>query len=77
MTTSDPFRRMAPRLAVFASLLLLGACAKSPPQAVGTLEFDRVSLPAPAAERIIGIDVREGEQVAAGQPLLELDPAHT
>jgi len=58
-------------------VLLLGACAKPPPQALGTLEFDRVSLPSPAAERIVAIDVREGDQVAAGQALLALDPAHT
>ncbi|HEY6940735.1 MAG TPA: hemolysin secretion protein D, partial [Dokdonella sp.] len=65
------------RPSIVAALLLLGACAKSPPQALGTLEFDRVSLPSPAAERIVRIDAHEGEQVAAGQPLLELDPAHT
>ncbi|HEU4663930.1 MAG TPA: HlyD family efflux transporter periplasmic adaptor subunit [Dokdonella sp.] len=65
------------RPSIVAALLALGACDKSPPQALGTLEFDRVSLPSPAAERIVGIDVREGEQVAAGQPLLELDPART
>jgi len=61
-------------------LLLAGmvaGCSKAPPQALGTLEFDRITLPAAAAERIVAIDVREGEQVRAGQALLQLDPAHT
>ena len=55
----------------------LAGCSKPPPQALGTLEFDRITLPAPAAERVVAIDVREGEQVTSGQPLLQLDPAHT
>jgi HlyD family secretion protein len=58
-----------------AACLLLAACGRQPPQALGTLEWDRVTLPAPAAERILRIDVREGEQVAAGAPLLQLEPA--
>jgi HlyD family secretion protein len=58
-------------------LVITAGCGKQPPQALGTLEFDRITLPAPAAERIVAIDVREGEQVKAGQPLLQLDSAHT
>ncbi len=53
--------------------LLLAACAKQPPQALGTLEYDRITLPAPVAEKIVAIHVREGEQVAAGTHLLALD----
>jgi HlyD family secretion protein len=60
-----------------AAALALAACSKAPPQALGTLEYDRIGMPAPAAERVVAIKVREGEQVAAGQPLLELDPTHT
>lgn len=56
---------------------VVAACAKSSPQALGTLEYDRITLPAPVAERIVAIDVREGEQVKVGQPLLSLDPART
>ena len=64
------------RLAAWALLALwLAGCSGPPPQALGTLEWDRVTLPAPAAERILGIDVREGDQVAAGAPLLQLEPA--
>jgi len=64
-----------------AGLLLaaasLAGCGKQPPQALGTLEHDRITLPAPAAERIVSMDVREGERVRAGQPLLQLNPAQT
>jgi len=34
-------------------------------------------LPAPAAERIVEISVREGQKVAAGQPLLRLEATRT
>lgn len=57
-------------------VLAVSGCGKAPPQALGTLEFDRITLPAVAAERIVAIDVHEGEQVRAGQALLQLDPAH-
>jgi HlyD family secretion protein len=57
--------------------LLLAACGAKAPQALGTLEYDRINLPAPAAERIVAMDAREGERVKAGQLLLKLDPAHT
>ncbi|MFC5438069.1 HlyD family secretion protein [Rhodanobacter umsongensis] len=68
--------RMIRRMAVLFVVAGLAACSKPPPQALGTLEYDRITLPAPAAERIVAIDVREGEQVGAGQPLLQLDPTH-
>lgn len=55
----------------------LCACSKPPPQALGTLEYDRITLPAVVAERIVAIDVHEGERVHAGQTLLQLDPAQT
>ena len=62
---------------ILLAVLALGACSREPPQALGTLEYDRITLPAPAAERIVAMDVREGQAVQAGQPLLRLDPAHT
>lgn len=62
---------------VLIACVLLSACGKRAPQALGTLEYDRINLPAPAAERIIAVEVREGERVRAGQLLLKLDPAHT
>lgn len=62
---------------VLATLAMLASCAKTPPQALGTLEYDRITLPAPVAERIVAVNVREGEQVAAGQALLQLELIHT
>ena len=59
-----------------ASLLMVG-CGEKTPRALGTLEWDRVTLPAPAAEKITRIDVREGQQVAAGAPLLQLELTRT
>lgn len=53
--------------------LLLAACARTPPQALGTLEYDRITLPAPAAERIVDIAVREGQRVEAGERVLTLE----
>lgn len=58
-------------------VLMLGACAKAPPQVLGTLEWDRITLPAPVAEKVVRIDVREGQQVAAGAPLLQLELTRT
>jgi len=75
MNVARTIRRLS--LAILLAVAGLAACSKQPPQALGTLEYDRITLPAPAAERIVAIQVREGEQVAAGQPLLQLDPAHT
>jgi HlyD family secretion protein len=60
---------------VLLTTLLLAACAEEPRQALGTLEYDRITLPAPAAERIVAIEVKEGDQVAAGQPVLRLEAA--
>lgn len=57
--------------------LMLVACDEAPPQALGTLEYDRITLPAPAAERIVEINVREGQKVAAGQALLKLEATRT
>jgi HlyD family secretion protein len=67
--------RMACQILLCA--LVLAACAKPPPQALGTLEYDRVTLPAPVAERIVAIDVREGQQVATGAKLVTLERTRT
>lgn len=64
-------------IAPLFAALLLAACAKDTPQALGTLEYDRVTLPAPVAERIVSIDVREGQQVEAGARLLTLERTRT
>ena len=64
-------------LVLLAMGVSLGACRDPVPQALGTLEYDRITLPAPVAERIVAIDVREGQQVAAGARLLTLERTRT
>lgn len=53
----------------------LCSCTHAAPQALGTLEYDRITLPSPAAERIVAIGVQAGERVKAGQWLVKLNPA--
>lgn len=63
------------RLLLSALLLVaLTGCADADKPLLGTLEWDRVSLPAEASEVLLRITVAEGERVEAGQLLLELDP---
>lgn len=57
------------------ALLAIAGCKRSEPQMLGTLEYDRIALPAPAAERIVDIAVREGQQVPAGARILTLEQA--
>lgn len=64
-------------VAALAATLFLAGCRAEPPQALGTLEWDRIAVPAPAAEPIIAIAVAEGAEVAADAPLLALDPTRT
>jgi HlyD family secretion protein len=53
---------------------LLAACAKhTEPVVLGTLEWDRISLPAEASEPVLELDVAEGAMVKAGDRLLRLD----
>jgi HlyD family secretion protein len=56
-------------------VLALGGCGaeQSSDVALGTLERDRLELPAEAHEPVIEILVGEGEHVSAGQVLLRLD----
>jgi HlyD family secretion protein len=57
--------------------LALVACGRETPRALGTLEWDRITLPSPAAERIVSIEVREGQRVQAGDLLLQLEATRT
>lgn len=63
--------------ALAAAILTLASCDADTPAALGTLEWDRVTLPSPVAEKIVRVDVREGQQVAAGAPLLQLELTRT
>lgn len=62
---------------LLGAITALAACRQPAPQALGTLEWDRITLPSPVAEKIVRIDVREGQQVAAGAPLLQLEVDRT
>ncbi len=70
--------RSASLLAVLAALLLAG-CARDNDAGtlLGTLEWDRIALPAEVSEPITQILVKEGDHVAADQLLLSLDPRRT
>ncbi|MEN1943376.1 HlyD family efflux transporter periplasmic adaptor subunit [Luteimonas sp. MJ293] len=72
MSPRITLRRGAAALAVLAAITLVG-CGKTGPQALGTLEYDRITVPAPEGERITGIHVREGQQVGEGTALLTLE----
>jgi HlyD family secretion protein len=64
-------------LCITLSLLLLAGCTPTPDAALGTLERDRIALPATVAERIATIAVREGASVQAGDVLLSLESERT
>ena len=64
-------------ITAITTVAVLAGCQAEPPQALGTLEYDRITMPAPAAERIVAINVHEGERVHAGQSLLRLEAART
>lgn len=68
---------MNQRLSIAMVLLLLTACARLPEAALGTLERERISLPATVSERIADIPVHEGQAVEAGAILLLLENART
>ena len=70
-------RRSLSRAAFVAFAVLASGCAKQAPSVLGTLEWDRIALPAPVAEKIVAVDVREGQQVAAGTRLLQLEATRT
>jgi HlyD family secretion protein len=72
----DPTAHALRALLVLLAVALLGACAKADSAdapLLGTLEWDRIGVPAEASEPIVRIAVREGEAVKAGQLLLVLD----
>jgi len=66
---------MRARPVLVIGLLALAACAHddTPPALLGTLEWDRIGVPAEVSEPITEIFVHEGDTVAADQLLLKLD----
>jgi HlyD family secretion protein len=65
---------MRTAMVIVLCLLALG-CSKRETERplLGTLEWDRIELTAEAAEPVIALDAKEGDAVAAGQPILRLD----
>ena len=61
------------RAAVWMLALLLAGCQPSPPQALGTLERDRISLPATRSEPLLELLVHKGDAVKGGQLLMRFD----
>ena len=70
--------RSASLFAVLAALSVAG-CARENDTGtlLGTLEWDRIAMPAEVSEPVTQILVKEGDHVAAGQLLLTLDPRRT
>ncbi len=68
-------RLLRPRQLLAGLLIVtLAGCDAGREELLGTLEWDRVGLPAEASETILSWKVAEGDRVEAGQLLLELDP---
>lgn len=60
-------------LGAFASAALAGCAERGPAPIVGALEWDRIAVTAELAEPVLSWAVAEGDHVAAGTALLELD----
>lgn len=57
-------------------LASLPACSReTPTYMVGTLERDRIDVVVESNEPIVSIQARDGQKVAAGDPILEQDPS--
>jgi HlyD family secretion protein len=69
--------RMAWKVGVLGAIAMLASCAHKTPEVLGTLEWDRITLPAPVSERIAEIPAHEGQMVAAGDTLLVLESVRT
>ncbi len=62
-----------PVFAMLIAIMVVGGCKQETPQVLGTLEYDRISLPAPSAERIVSVAVHEGDRVKAGATVMTLE----
>ncbi|HWS40954.1 MAG TPA: HlyD family efflux transporter periplasmic adaptor subunit [Arenimonas sp.] len=62
------------KIRIIACLILLAGCSSASHEPLlGTLEWDRISVPAESSERIVRWFVKEGDTVRAGQLILEMD----
>lgn len=61
------------KLTLIAIALATVSCTQKPPEALGTLERDRISHTATAAEVVIALPVRQGGAVTVGTVLVRLD----
>ena len=62
------------KIRIIACLILLAGCSSASHEPLlGTLEWDRISVPAESSERIVRWFVKEGDTVKAGQLILEMD----
>jgi HlyD family secretion protein len=69
--------RLVRSMLVSAATLILAACTPKTPQVLGTLEWDRITLPAPVSERIAEIPAHEGQLVAVDDTVLVLESVRT
>ena len=60
---------------MLCAVLLLAGCGDGAPGLSGVTARHRLSVTAESAEPVLKILVHEGDRVAAGQPLMQLDPA--
>lgn len=70
------FKKLIQEIILIVALggaFVLGGCSGESPRVFGTVERDRLTLTAPVGELISHIYVVEGQQVKAGERLLELD----
>ncbi|HTA66032.1 MAG TPA: HlyD family efflux transporter periplasmic adaptor subunit [Xanthomonadaceae bacterium] len=65
------------RIFAMAFVVACAGCAPSKPQVLGTLEWDRITLPAPVSERIADVPAREGQMVATNDTVLVLESVRT
>jgi HlyD family secretion protein len=69
---------LRPALLACALVALLGGCRHGKPeQMLGSLEWDRIGVPAELSEPILKLSVAEGAAVKAGDLLLTLDARRT
>lgn len=65
------------RFCYLVLIVLMGtSCQKETPAMLGTLEWDRITLPATASEPIVDIQVAEGAMLEKNQIVLQLDASH-